>query len=163
MGIFAQNGYLPQVAIQPVAMNALCVGVDNPLVIAFTEVPAEKISTRPDSIVLMKSSVIVIDANGFGRRARNTILNRLESELRKLGFTNVYRKADGNEASANFVLIVHPNDPINWAFRVRDMMLDEEVFVDRLAHSLTVNHTIGKFINKFSPCIYSDDALVLQR
>ena len=119
---------------------------------------------REDSIVLMKNSVIVLDTYGFpARRVQNTILNRLEGELKKLGFTNVSRKAGGNEATANFILVVHPNDPINWAFRIRDTALDKEVFVDRLAHVVTVNHTIGKFINKFKPCILSDDALVLQR
>ena len=118
---------------------------------------------RSDSIVLMKSSVIVLDTYGFARRAQNTILSRLEVELRNLGFTNVYRKAGGNESTANFILVVHPNDPVNWAFRIRDTALDKEVFVDWLAHVLTVNHTIGKFINKFNPCTLSDDALVLVR
>ena len=38
-GTFAKNDDFPRVAIQPVAMNVLYLGVDNPLVIAVPGVP----------------------------------------------------------------------------------------------------------------------------
>ena len=55
-GTFAQGSNSPTIAIAPVAMNVLYIGVDNPLHIAISGVPADKVSATINQGTLTKIS-----------------------------------------------------------------------------------------------------------
>jgi len=108
-------------------------------------VQAQKVE---EDFALTKNSQVVVEAYGFARSARTKVSKSVEDQLKGIGFCCVERKTDKNATSADYVIIVHPAGPTNWAFRIRDEKKDKEVFFDSLAHMLTTKHTVGKFINK---------------
>ena len=73
--------------------------------------------------------------------------------MKELGFCYLQRKKDENYTGADYILIIHPNDPFTWGFRIRNLATNKEVYYNRFAHNTTVNNTVGKFIRSLIPLI----------
>jgi len=95
-GIFAQSGDLPRVAIQPVNMNVLYIGVDNPLVIAVPGVPAEKVTAT-----ISQGTLVKVSGSEYTARPAQTGEARI----------SVHYEVDGQEvvSSMNFGVRLIPN------------------------------------------------------
>jgi len=83
-GILARNGDFPQVAISPVKMNVLYLGVDNPLIIAVSGVPAEKVSAT-----ISQGTLIRLSGSEYIARPAN----------RDEATVNVFAEIDGQKQS----------------------------------------------------------------
>jgi len=107
---------------------------------------------KDTSFVLKKNSKIMVETKGL-IPMNNKVRDILIQKLKVLGFCCVYGKNDKNASTASIIIVVHPNDPFMWAFRIRDIALDKEVYYDRAAHNTTINDTLDKFIKTLMPFI----------
>jgi len=100
------------------------------------------------NFLLRRDAKIVIATYSIGRGPRTIIQRR----LMEMGFRNVQIRTDQNEATADFMIIVHPV-PAVWMFRIVDRASDQTIYNKGFAHMTTAGNTVGRFIRDIAPFV----------